>query len=273
MDLERVAECMNQLGDFLGKRDIALLTSEALQQTYQIQQADALILFGGSIPKGAEVAAGAMQAGIAKYFIISGGEGHTTASLREKIQQAYPNIKTQNKGEAELFSEYIQHRYHVMPDYLERASTNCGNNVTYTIQLLREQGIPMNHIILIQDATMQRRMEAGFRKYVGDSFTIINYAAYQAKVIVEDGMLAYEENIWGMWDIESYLTLLMGEIPRLTNNQEGYGPKGKDFIAAVEIPNEVQEAFEYLKKDYGNLIRVANPLYQSTGSSTLNECD
>ncbi|MGL4737449.1 MAG: YdcF family protein, partial [Cellulosilyticaceae bacterium] len=264
MDLERVAGYINQLGNFLGKRDIPVLTSEALQQAYQIQQADALILFGGSIPKGAEVAAEAMQAGVAKCFIISGGEGHTTASLREKIKQACPHIETQNKGEADLLSEYIQHQHHVMPDYLERASTNCGNNVTYTIQLLREQGISMNHIIIIQDATMQRRMEAGFRKYVGDSVTIINYAAYAAKVIVKDGMLAYEENIWGMWDIERYLTLLMGEIPRLTNNQEGYGPKGKNFIAAVEIPEEVQEAFEYLKKDYSNLIRVANPLYQST---------
>lgn len=70
-------------------------------------------------------------------------------------------------------------------------------------------------MILSQDATMQHRMEAGLRKYVGDTVTIINYAVYSAKVIAQNGALAYDKPIWGMWELDRYLSLLMGEIPRL----------------------------------------------------------
>ena len=56
----------------------------------------------------------------------------------------------------------------------------------------------------------------------------------------------------------------MGEIPRLTDNATGYGPKGKNYIAHVEIPTEVRIVFEVLKQDYADLIRLANPLYAST---------
>lgn len=48
---------------------------------------------------------------------------------------------------------------------------------------------------------MQHRMEAGLRKYVDDNITIINYAAYSAKVIVKNDELEFEESIFGMWDI------------------------------------------------------------------------
>lgn len=52
---------------------------------------------------------------------------------------------------------------------------------------LREQhNIPFKSIILAQDAAMQRRMEAGLRKYVAEDVIIINYAVYSAKVIVMD---------------------------------------------------------------------------------------
>ena len=66
-----------------------------------------------------------------------------------------------------------------------------------------------------------------------------------------------------MWDIERYISLLMGEIPRLSDDENGYGPKGKGFIAHVEIPTEVRKAFTDLCHIYPELIREANPLYAS----------
>lgn len=110
---------------------------------------------------------------------------------------------------------------------------------------------------------MQRRMEAGLRKYISDDITIINFAAYKARVIVRNSQLVYSEDIHGMWDVDRYVNLLMGEIPRLTDDAGGYGPKGKDFIAHVDIPKEVRTAFEELKKIYGGDTREANPLYAS----------
>ncbi|MDH2692737.1 hypothetical protein QDX80_23695, partial [Escherichia coli] len=106
-------------------------------------------------------------------------------------------------------------------------------------------------------------MEAGLRKYLPDDVTIINYAAYTAEVIVREQELAYESDIFGMWDVERYITLLMGEIPRLSDDGDGYGPLGKNFIAHVDVPNEVKTAFLELKQEYTEMVREANPLYAS----------
>ncbi len=66
-----------------------------------------------------------------------------------------------------------------------------------------------------------------------------------------------------MWDMDRYITLLMGEIPRLSDNADGYGPKGKGYITHVDIPKEAEDAFEELKREYADMVRAANPLYAS----------
>ena len=66
-----------------------------------------------------------------------------------------------------------------------------------------------------------------------------------------------------MRDIEKYISLLMGEIPRLLDDTNGYGPNGKNYIAHVDIPINVLKAFKELKEEYRDLVRVANPLYAS----------
>lgn len=91
---------------------------------------------------------------------------------------------------------------------------------------------------------------------------MINYAAYRAYLNYQD-KLTYATKIHGMWDVDRYINLLMGEIPRLTDNEQGYGPNGKNFLAHVDIPNRVVAAFEALKPIYGNNIRKANPKYSS----------
>ncbi len=261
--IEQIAKAVNVLGDFCGKRDVESLTVHCLQNEYAIEQADVMVLFGGSILCGGDVMACAMKNKIAGKYIIAGGAGHTTDSLRQRVHQEYPDIVTDGLSEAEIFSRYLETVYGLKADYLETESTNCGNNITYLIDLIRQNGVAFENVILCQDATMQRRMDAGLRKYVPDGVTVINYAAYKAEVVVRDGQLAYSSDIHGMWDMDRYVSLLMGEIPRLADHADGYGPKGKDFIAHVDIPERVSAAFEELKKAYGGGIREANPLYAS----------
>ena len=110
---------------------------------------------------------------------------------------------------------------------------------------------------------MQHRMEAVLRKYVKDEKILINYAVYSANVVEKDGCLAYTNSIWGIWDIDRYISLLLGEIPRLTDDENGYGPKGKDFLAHVDIPADVQNAFRQLCKEYPDSVRAANPQFAS----------
>lgn len=162
-----------------------------------------------------------------------------------------------------LSHEELLQKYGCEADYLETKSTNCGNNITYLLDLMREKGVAFQSIILCQDASMQNRMEAGLKKYVGENITIINYAAYQVEVSYDGKELVYTEPIHGMWTIERYVNLLMGEIPRLSDDKNGYGPNGKNYIAHVEIPRQVRIAFEQLKAVYGDETREANPLYAS----------
>ena len=257
------ADAINILGQFCGMRDVECLNSAALLAKYSIPQADVFVLFGGSILAGGDLLAQAIKDRIAKVYVIVGGAGHTTEALRQKVHSEYPAIETAGLPEAEVFQRYLKEVYSCEADYLETKSTNCGNNITYLLDLLKENQVKCSSIILCQDATMQRRMDAGLRKYTSDDLLIINYAAYRALVIAENDTLTYSEPIHGMWDINRYVNLLMGEIPRLKDDENGYGPKGKSFIAHVDIPEAVDAAFNKLKAVYGDITRVANPKYAS----------
>ncbi|ACD52164.1 hypothetical protein ST12_11440 [Clostridium botulinum] len=260
---DKIAKNINILGKFCGKRDISALTSSELKLKYGLEQADVMVLFGGSILLGGDILAEAMKNKIAKKYVIVGGAGHTTETLRMKMHNEFSEIETSGLPEAKIFAAYLKYKYNLEPDLLECKSTNCGNNITYLLDLLKENNVSFKSIIIAQDATMQNRMDAGLRKYISKDNIIINYAVYDAEVIAVNNELEFKQDICGMWDIERYITLLMGEIPRLSDDSEGYGPKGKNYINHVEIPIEVRNAFIELKKEYGSFIRKANPLYSS----------
>lgn len=259
--LEQMAEDMNTIGRFCGVRDVEELTSEQLYQKFGIAQADVMVLYGGSILCGGDVMAQAMKNGIAKKYVIAGGAGHTTETLRVKMHEEFPDISTAGRPEADIFAEYIKYRYDLEADYLETESTNAGNNITFVLELLKEKNISFNSIIIMQDGAIQRRMDACLRKYVEKDINIINYAVYQADVVVKNNELVYEDEIFGMWEIKRYLSLLLGEIQRLTNDENGYGPLGKDFNVHVDIPDAVKTAFEGLCREHSGLIRKADSSY------------
>lgn len=78
---EKTAEAINTLGCFCGKRDVDELTPAALKRAFGIEQADVMVLFGGSILAGGDVLACAMEEKIARRYVIVGGRGHTTETL------------------------------------------------------------------------------------------------------------------------------------------------------------------------------------------------
>ena len=268
-ELQKTADAINCLGAFCGKQNLSQLTLKSLQYQFKLKQVDALVLFGGSILAGGDIFAQGIKQNIAKKNIIVGGYGHTTDAL---IKQAIPYLSTVKKtgtktetnskmklSEAEIFQTYIKQAYNVEADYLEIYSTNCGNNITNLLNLFKEKSLDVHSIILIQDATMSYRMEAILRRQTQKISTIINYPAYETKVIVKNQQLVFEMQPKGMWSINHYVSLLLGEIPRLTDNKNGYGPNGTNYLIHVDIPREVQIAFDYLKTQYP--IRIANPDY------------
>lgn len=65
----KIAENINILGEFCGKRDIDELTGEKLFERYNLSRADVMVLFGGSILAGGDVLARAIKEGIAEKYI------------------------------------------------------------------------------------------------------------------------------------------------------------------------------------------------------------
>ena len=237
-----ISDAINTLSAFLGRRDVPELTQEALRSAYGFSQADVMVLFGGSIIAGGDVLAKAMRNSVAKTYVIVGGVGHTTQALRDTVQKLYPDIKTQDKTEAEIFQAYLKNRYSLKADYLETKSTHCGNNITNLLALLESNAVPYENIILCQDATMQLRMCATLKKYRPD-LRIINFASYKAQITPD---LTFADSIPGMWPVDRFTSLLMGEIKRLADTPDGYGPNGKNFLAHIDIPADVQQAYQYL---------------------------
>ena len=55
--------------------------------------------------------------------------------------------------------------------------------------------------------------------------------------------------------MERFISLLLGEIPRLHDDEAGYGPRGKGFIAHVDVPEDILEAYRQLLPEFGTLVR------------------
>lgn len=250
--IRETAEDLNVLGRYLSLRDVPALTAQALNEAVGTPCVELLVLFGGSILEGIETAAEAMRRGVAQKLMLVGGEGHTTETLRKLIHSIEPSVDTTGRMEADVIADYLKLRHGLSPDLIERESTNCGNNISNALAVLDNANMHPQTVLLMQDSTMQRRMAAGLRKmWAGREVRCLHYAAYVARLCAQDGRLAFDgEPIRGMWSVEHYITLLMGEIPRLMDNEQGYGPKGKGYIAHVEVPGEVVAAFERLKKRY-----------------------
>ena len=104
---EELSNNINILGSFCGKRDLPELTQKALEDKYSLKQADVMVLFGGSILAGGNILAQAMFANIAKIYVIVGGAGHTTDTLRQVVAKEYPKIETQSLSDAEIFNAFL----------------------------------------------------------------------------------------------------------------------------------------------------------------------
>lgn len=262
MSQSETLTALNCLASFLAAQDLAAPVRSVLKTQTGLEQADVMVLFGGSILSGADVLAQAMEEKLARTFVIVGGHGHTTDALRSQLKADCPDLDETLGSEAELFNQYLMLRHHKKADLLETRSTNCGNNITLLLDLLKAHRIPCQSMIVCQDASMQRRMMAGLQKYA-PSITIISCPAYLPEFREENGALVWARDIPGMWTIEEFIRLMMGEMVRLADTVDGYGPAGKNFIAHVEIPEAVVDAFHLLQKDYASFIRPARAEFAS----------
>ena len=250
MNNEQIQNCVNEIARFLAVRDIENLDCTELERSFGIKKVDVLVLLGNSIPYTIKCAVEAYKNNLCHKILINGGIGHSTAMLRDQIRkdERFNFIQVENRAEADIFFDIMTKIYNV-PSHdiiVENQSTNCGDNALKAIDLLNELNISYSSLLLIQDPTMQLRTYASFLKYVDNKkVKIINYSPF-IPAINSNLKLANTE-INGIWDEQRYLELIMGEIPRLKDDINGYGPCGKNFIAHVHVPMEIEEHYNMLK--------------------------
>eukprot|EP00877_Chromochloris_zofingiensis_P007087 jgi/Chrzof1/2631/Cz11g23060.t1 len=252
--LEQQATDLNTIASFLALRTAPRLTADTVR-------ADIIILAGNSLPCSAKIAAQAIHDGVAPEILITGGIGHSTQHLYNAIKQLpdLASVQTGNKSEADMFHQIITGACKVPDDkvLLETQSTNCGDNATKSLQLLSSLNKHPKSAVLIQDPTMQLRSMACFEKGLAAhgqiQMQLISYAPFVPSIAAQaDGQgFEYTTNLVDMqpvWPMDGYISLLMGEIPRLHDTDQGYGPRGKGFIAHVDVPEDILKAYDRLSR-------------------------
>lgn len=239
-----MTEALNTLAAYLARRDVEALTPTALSQP-----ADVLLLAGNCLLRSLELAAQALEDGLVERILITGGIGHSTNYLRTNVANHpdYHSVAVEGRAEADIFFDILVGHFDIPPEHIlvENQSTNCGANAQLSKELLDAKGIIAKRILLIQDPTMQRRTHASCeRSWQGTGTEVISFAPFIPFVYEKKSRsIIVEGEGEGVWDFARFLSLVQGEIPRLLDNEDGYGPKGKNFIDHIDIPADVLEAY------------------------------
>ena len=259
---DELAAALNLIDRFVAVRDVPALTSAGLEPVLGSEPADLVMLFGACPPGGWDTAVDAVRSGAAARLMLVGGIGHTTRHLWDSMRGRFPEQRFDGRPEADIMARYLS-QVHGLDDVLvERRSTNCGNNISLAQDVVRDAGLVPRSVILVQDRTMQRRMIAGFSRLwtLGDP-VVLGFAAYEQEFAVVDGLLALVHDVWGSWSLPHYVSLLLGEVERLSDSPRGYGPLGRDFIAHVDVPAQVKDAAALVSAAMGVPGRVADARY------------
>lgn len=217
---------------------------------------DEVIVLAGNAAIPTVDAACQLAASSEARLVITGGIGHSTTFLYAAIARhsRYHTLPTTGLAEATILAD-IAHQFWQIPReriLCETASGNCGENARFTRTLLEAQGITRPRGVLVQDPTMQRRTMATFARVWRDIGGAENWHSWPGFVPVleqgENGAI-FAGHLEGLWAVDRYLSLIIGELLRLRDDASGYGPKGRDFIEHVDIPTDVEAAWRTLCDD------------------------
>jgi DUF218 domain len=245
----------------------SFLAHERILELSQTPPTDCLVLCGSAILHCAETVFSALQNrhNLAKTLVICGGIGHSTQYLYNTIAHSskYATLSREIQGlpESRVLSLILERFYDAASIaragckiIIEDRSTNCGANAIETRKVLEANKISTpRSFIIVQDPTMSLRTLAAFRKTYGNMSpppSLMACPSFVPRVQMNDGKLEYVANRVdpaGLWEMDRFCDLVVGEVPRLRDDDQGYGPRGKGFIGHVAIPEEVEEAWRRLE--------------------------
>lgn len=262
---DATAADINIVAEFLSNAQLQDLSSASSNTV------DCIVICASAVIYQAEAlfAAITRRPSLAKYLVLCGGVGHSTQLLYEAVRH-HPRFSTihdeiQGLPEARVLEEILNRFFdraamtaqgcHIL---IEDQSTNCGLNASFTQRLLNKAGLrDLESCIIVQDPTMMLRTRAAFEKTYEDGPSKVEFTSYPM-IVPQIRMHSTGFSIYSpvtdcskAWTQQRFLELILGEIPRLRDDGEGYGPNGRGFISHVDIPARIEEAWRRLVKQLG----------------------
>ena len=244
---EETLEAANLVGQWLALDDLSEQQPEPA--------IDVVVLAGNAVIPTIDTACLlAVQSGAT--LLISGGIGHSTSFLYQAVQQdpRYRELPVDGRPEAHILADIAHQFWHIPREQLvvEDRSSNCGENALFTRQTLEARDMVPRCGVVIQDPTMQRRTMATFARIWQDAAAAPQWFStpgFTPRLYNTPQGVAFSHEVDGVWPVGRYLSLILGELPRLQDNPQGYGPRGKGFIVHVDIPAQIVAARERLRAD------------------------
>ncbi|KAL4813734.1 hypothetical protein BDW67DRAFT_192734 [Aspergillus spinulosporus] len=260
---EAVAD-INLLAGYLGNPQLQL------EDLSSILPVDCIVICASMILHQAEALFQALEENpsLTKVLVLCGGIGHSTQYIYEAVAQ-HSRFSPIGKDIQRLPEAWVLER--ILETFFDRAaitsqgcriliedrSTNCGENALFSRRVLDDAGLQnLRRCVLIQDPTMMRRTVASFQKAYEERTEIPLFLSCPLLVPrVErseesEGNLRYAVSEAGLWPLERFISLIMGEIPRLRDDEDGYGPRGRNFISHVEVPVDIEAAWMRLRASF-----------------------
>ena len=191
------------------------------QLNHQLAHADVILVLCSHDRAVAERGAQLLLEKWAPLLIFSGGLGSITKHLW-------------NEPEANQFAE-IAMRMGVAPEkiLIENRSTNTGENILFTKQLLAGKGIDPHTFIVVQKPYMERRSFATFKKLWPEKELLVT----SPRVSLDEYLARYSNESLSKDDV---ISIMVGDLQRLRL----YPARG--FQIPQEIPDDVWRAYEEL---------------------------
>jgi uncharacterized SAM-binding protein YcdF (DUF218 family) len=188
---------------------------------HTLEESDAILVLCSHDKSVAERGAQLFLDGWAPLLIFSGGLGAITKGIwSEPEADQFARIALQMGVPAERI-------------LIENKSTNTGENVLFTKQLLHEKGRDPQSFILVQKPYMERRSFATFRKFWPEKDALVT----SPQVTFDEYVQKYSNQHLSRDDV---IGIMVGDLQRIRI----YPAKG--FQIPQEIPPEVWSAYEQL---------------------------
>lgn len=252
---------INKVAEYLGDSQLRDLASSP--------PADCIVICASEALFGAETILQTLQdrPETSKCLVLCGGIGHSTHLLYRAVSQhpRYSLISDEihDLPEARVLEAILNKffdRNAIMSRgcqiLIEDQSTNCGQNAAYSRKVLENAGFQNPTVFVInQDPTMMLRTRASFEKVYEDVASLVSFVSYPAFIPKVQISLSTPASLElealntssQLWSLERFVELIMGEIPRVKDDESGYGPKGRGFISHVDLPMDVEAAWSRLR--------------------------